>query len=105
MDFDLIYKALANPVRRQILLWLKTPQQYFAHQAHPLDFGVCAGLIDERVGLSQSTVSTHLATLQKAELIEASGFSSPVTKPRCRLFATTSTASCNGTRRAAAPPA
>ena len=39
MDFDLIYKALANPVWRQILLWLKTPQQYFAHQAHPLDFG------------------------------------------------------------------
>ena len=71
MDFDLIHKALANPVRRQILLWLKAPQQYFAQQAHPFDLGVCAGLIDERTGLSQSTVSTHLATLQKAQLIQA----------------------------------
>ena len=31
--------------------------------------GVCAGLIDERTGLSQSTVSAHLATLQRAGLI------------------------------------
>jgi DNA-binding transcriptional ArsR family regulator len=71
MDFDLIHKALANPVRRQILLWLKTPQAYFAEQAHGLDLGVCAGLIDARVGLSQSTVSAHLAALQRADLISA----------------------------------
>lgn len=66
---DAIHKALANPVRRQILAWLKEPQAYFAQQEHPLDIGVCAGLIDERTGLSQSTVSAHLATLQKAGLI------------------------------------
>jgi ArsR family transcriptional regulator len=69
MDFDLIHKALANPVRRQILLWLKTPQAYFGEQTYPLDLGVCAGLIDARCGLSQSTVSAHLATLQRADLI------------------------------------
>jgi len=69
MDFDLIHKALANPVRRQILLWLKTPVEYFGQQEYPLDLGVCAGLINHRVGLSQSTVSAHLATLQRAELI------------------------------------
>lgn len=71
MDIDAIHKALANPVRRQILQWLKEPEQHFAQQEHPLDFGVCAGLIDRKLGLSQSTVSAHLATLQKADLISA----------------------------------
>jgi DNA-binding transcriptional ArsR family regulator len=69
MDIDAIHKALANPVRRQILAWLKTPDVYFAEQEHPLDFGVCAGLIDRATGLSQSTVSAHLAILQRADLI------------------------------------
>lgn len=69
MDIDAIHKALANPVRRQILQWLKEPQQYFAGQELPLDMGVCAGLIDRQLGLSQSTVSAHLATLQKAGLV------------------------------------
>jgi DNA-binding transcriptional ArsR family regulator len=69
MDIDAIHKALANPVRRQILQWLKDPGAHFAHQEHPLSFGVCAGLIDQRTGLSQSTVSAHLAILLKADLI------------------------------------
>lgn len=69
IDVDAIHKALANPVRRQILAWLKEPDTYFSEQSHPLQFGVCAGLIDQRTGLSQSTVSAHLATLQKAGLI------------------------------------
>lgn len=69
IDIDAIHKALANPVRRQILNWLKQPEAFFANQLHPLSFGVCASLIDERTGLSQSTVSAHLATLQKAGLV------------------------------------
>ncbi len=69
MDIDAIHKALANPVRRQILQWLKDPHQHFAEQEHPLDFGVCCKLIDQRTGLSQSTVSAHLATLQRAGLV------------------------------------
>ena len=69
IQFDLIHKALANPVRRQILAWLKDPDQHFAQQHYPFDVGVCAGLIDARVGLSQSTVSAHLASLQKAGLV------------------------------------
>lgn len=71
MDIDLVHKALANPVRREILGWLKTPELYFAEQEHPLDFGVCAGMINKRSGLSQSTASAHLATLQAADLIMA----------------------------------
>jgi DNA-binding transcriptional ArsR family regulator len=69
MDIDVIHKALANPVRRQILNWLKDPHEHFAQQEYPLDIGVCAGLIDERTGLSQSTVSAHLASLQRAGLV------------------------------------
>ena len=69
MDIDAIHKALANPVRRQILQWLKDPHRHFAEQEHPLDFGVCCKLIDQRAGLSQSTVSAHLATLQRAGLV------------------------------------
>lgn len=71
MQIDAIHKALANPVRRDILNWLKDPQVNFAHQEHSLEFGVCAGLIDARTGLSQSTVSAHLATLQRAGLISS----------------------------------
>jgi DNA-binding transcriptional ArsR family regulator len=69
MDFDAIHKALANPVRRQILYWLKDPQRHFGEQEYPLEFGVCCKLIDQRAGLSQSTVSAHLATLQRADLV------------------------------------
>jgi len=69
IDFDAIHKALANPVRRQILSWLKEPEAYFSEQTHPLSMGVCAGLIDRRSGLSQSTVSGHLAVLSKAGLV------------------------------------
>lgn len=68
-DVDAIHKALANPIRRQILQWLKAPETCFAEQEYPLDLGVCAGLIDKRCGLSQSTVSAHLATLQRAGLL------------------------------------
>lgn len=32
---------------------------------------MCAGQIDQRCGLSQSTVSAHLATLQRAGLIRS----------------------------------
>jgi len=70
-QLDDIIKALAHPVRRNILHWLKTPEQYFADQDHPLSFGVCAGKIERQTGLSQSTVSAHLATLQRAGVINS----------------------------------
>ena len=68
MDTDEILKALANPARLEILTWLKDPEQHFKQQEHPLQMGVCAGQF-ERNGLSQSTVSAHLATLQRAGLV------------------------------------
>ncbi len=69
MDIDAIHKALANPVRRQILTWLKDPERCFAEQEHPHSLGVCAKMIDRRTGLSQSTVSAHLTTLVHAGLV------------------------------------
>ncbi|MCK3777512.1 helix-turn-helix domain-containing protein [Ensifer sesbaniae] len=68
MDRDEILKALAHPVRVNILAWLKEPQLHFPTQEHPFDLGVCAGQF-ERCGLSQSTVSSHLAVLQRAGLV------------------------------------
>ena len=68
MDRDEILKALAHPVRVNILAWLKEPQLHFPTQEHPLDLGVCAGQF-ERCGLSQSTVSSHLAVHQRAGLV------------------------------------
>ena len=68
-DTDEILKALAHPKRLEILAWLKEPKVYFAGQEHPLEFGVCAGQIERRCELSQSTVSAHLATLQRAGLV------------------------------------
>lgn len=69
LDLDEIIKALAHPVRREILSWLKDPAAQFPDQYNSTENGVCAGQIDQRCGLSQSTVSAHLATLQRAGLI------------------------------------
>jgi len=71
MDLDEQLKALSHPFRRQVLQWLKQPEQWFAEQQHPLSFGVCAGQIEQRSVLSQSTVSAHLATLQRAGFIQS----------------------------------
>jgi len=68
-DVDEIVKALAHPARREILTWLKTPEKAFVKQHHPFSMGVCASMIFQKSTLSQSTVSAHLATLQKAGLI------------------------------------
>lgn len=68
MDRDEILKALAHPVRVDILAWLKEPERHFSAQEHSLDLGVCAGQF-ERCGLSQSTVSSHLAVLHRAGLV------------------------------------
>ena len=71
LELDERIKALSHPVRRDILNWLKQPELYFADQEHPLSFGVCAGKIDQKTGLSQSTVSNHLAILQRAGFISS----------------------------------
>jgi DNA-binding transcriptional ArsR family regulator len=69
IDTDEIFKALAHPARRQILAWLKEPEKHFQEQLLPFDNGVCAGRIFARTELSHSTVSAHLACLQRAGLV------------------------------------
>ena len=72
MDIDLIFKALANPTRRQILEWLKTPEKFLSsEECGGFKRGVCAGQIENLGKVSQSTMSNHLSVLQQAGLIKA----------------------------------
>lgn len=68
-DPEAALKAIAHPLRREILGWLKDPRGNFPEQILSHDLGVCAGQIGLRAGLSQSTMSVHLALLQKAGLV------------------------------------
>ncbi len=69
LDFNAIYKALANPARREILLRLKNPESISQNQAIPKLLGISASAIEEKTNLSQSTVSSHLSTLLHAGLV------------------------------------
>lgn len=70
MDMIIIFKALANDKRLKILEWLKEPKKNFkSMQCDVEKDGVCVGLIEDKIGLSQSTVSQYLTILQKAGLI------------------------------------
>ncbi|HEX8544650.1 MAG TPA: helix-turn-helix transcriptional regulator [Pseudomonas sp.] len=68
--FDTSIRAIAHPLRRQILVWLKDPQLYFPEQAYGQNFGVCFGQVTLRCSLSQSTVSVHMDSLKRAGLID-----------------------------------
>src|ERR1041384_3737473 len=61
-------KALANAHRLQILEWLKDPTRHFRPQVDGdlVDDGVCALLIEEKLGLAQPTTAQHLRTLVDA---------------------------------------
>jgi len=68
-DADLIHKALANPFRRNVLAWLKTPNEAFTAKHIDFRYGVPLNAIHARSGLSQSTVSAHVAMLVDAGLL------------------------------------
>lgn len=72
MELIEIFKALSNRTRLEILRGLKDPVKNFPPQdeGDVHEVGVCVSSIQEGVGLSQSTVSGYLATLQRAGLIE-----------------------------------
>jgi DNA-binding transcriptional ArsR family regulator len=72
MDQVEIFKALSNKSRLQILNWLKEPETNFPAQAeNGYANGVCVGQIQMKAGLTQSTVSEYLSTLQRAGLVKA----------------------------------
>lgn len=65
-----VFKALSNPTRLRILGWLKDPGAHFPPQDHPPDeAGVCVKHIKNKAGVSQSTASQFMATLQRAGLV------------------------------------
>ena len=65
-----IFKALANPTRLQIMGWLRDPTAHFEPQPDPIaEVGVCVKQIQEKAGVSQSTASQFMQTLQRAGLV------------------------------------
>jgi DNA-binding transcriptional ArsR family regulator len=72
MDQVDIFKALSNKTRLQILNWLKDPEMHFPEQTEVgFDAGVCVGQIQKKAGITQSTVSEYLSTLQRAGLVNS----------------------------------
>ncbi|MET1056220.1 MAG: metalloregulator ArsR/SmtB family transcription factor [Pedobacter sp.] len=72
MDQVDIFKALSNKKRLLILEWLKDPAAHFPdHESHSNEFGICVGQIQQKAGLTQSTVSEYLSLLQRTGLIES----------------------------------
>lgn len=71
MNIVEISKILSNKTRVQILRWLKNPEAHFPpHQdIDHFDDGVCVGYIQDKTGLSQSTISTYLNSMQNANLV------------------------------------
>ena len=62
-----ILQAIADPTRRRILQALKERGGCSIGK----DVGLCASDIEERVHLSQPTISHHMAILKKVGLVEA----------------------------------
>src|ERR1700686_905760 len=63
--------AIADPTRRRILAALKLRGAVSISAPSMGKNGLCAGDIEERVRLSQPTISHHMAILTKAGLVQA----------------------------------
>ncbi|WP_037912308.1 ArsR/SmtB family transcription factor [Actinacidiphila yeochonensis] len=69
-----VLKALANPVRLQVLQWLREPERHFPVEPEvtdPRTVGVCVSHIQARTGLAQSTVSAYMSSLERAGLVRS----------------------------------
>jgi DNA-binding transcriptional ArsR family regulator len=66
-DLDRFLHAIADPARRRILQALKEKGGCSIDK----ETGLCAADIEERVKLSQPTISHHMRILEKASLVEA----------------------------------
>jgi ArsR family transcriptional regulator len=76
ISLDRVLRAIADPTRRLILQALKegVASAESKKQGKPSTGSglcLCAGDIEERVQLSQPTISHHMAILTKAGLVEA----------------------------------
>jgi DNA-binding transcriptional ArsR family regulator len=66
-------QAIDNDRRLQILEWLKHPKTHFRPQVDGdlVKDGVCAGLLAEKLDISQPTLSEHMRVLCQAGLVES----------------------------------
>ena len=70
MDLDKAIAALNNPVRRKILDWLKDRSNFPPALPEHADLeGVCVTYIQEKSGLSQSTISNYMGLLKQAGFV------------------------------------
>lgn len=70
MDLGKAISALNNPVRRRILDWLKDRSNFPPALPEHADLeGVCVAYIQEKAGLSQSTISSYMGILKEAGLV------------------------------------
>jgi len=70
-SLDRALHALADPTRRRILLTLKEGGPKIAAPKTIAGHCLCGGEIEERIRLSQPTISHHMSILTKAGLVEA----------------------------------
>lgn len=72
MDIEKTLAALNNPIRRNILEWLKDRSNFPPALPEHADLeGVCVAYIQEKAQLSQSTVSNYMGLLKQAGLVVA----------------------------------
>ena len=76
MIAEKVFSVLSNPMRLQILQWLKDPDLHFPPMEHlPEDEQgkgyVCVSVIQEKSGISQSTISQYLTLMKQAELLSS----------------------------------
>jgi DNA-binding transcriptional ArsR family regulator len=70
-SLDHTLHAIADPTRRRILNALKQRGPASTNAPAIAKNGLCAGDIEERVHLSQPTISHHMSILTKAGLVDA----------------------------------
>jgi DNA-binding transcriptional ArsR family regulator len=72
MDIEKTIAALNNPFRRRIVIWLKDRSNFPPPLPEHEDVkGVCIGYIQEKAGLSQSTISNYMGMLKQAGLVSS----------------------------------
>jgi DNA-binding transcriptional ArsR family regulator len=71
MSEAVVFSALANDKRLQILEWLKDPVSHFPPQRDGdlVKDGVCVLFIADKLGVAQPTATAHLQKLARSELV------------------------------------
>ncbi|MGH1541994.1 MAG: ArsR/SmtB family transcription factor [Arenicella sp.] len=72
MNLEKAINALNNPTRRNIISWLRDRSNFPpALPEHAELEGVCVAYIQEKAGLSQSTISNYMSLLKEAGLVDS----------------------------------